>query len=151
MSLSEISIETKKVTAGDQEFFVRGLSFTDLMGLFQEHSTQMQELFLLAGNLSDQDNMDALIQRSLEVAPDVINLGVALAADEPDMYGIVKKLPIPIVADAIEKIMSLTFKNQEQLVNFISSLAAGMEKATDSVNSQLQSSSPPSEKESLSA
>lgn len=116
---------------------VRGVSLDDMELLLRAHLDTVEMIFSLvktsrsgpaAGEASARFVL-ALAQEAPAFAAQVI----ALAADEPDQAAAVRKLPFPVVVDALTKIGRLTFEEAGGVEGFGNALAAligGLRKPT---------------------
>lgn len=123
MALKDVLIQKEKVEFDGVEFEVRGLSLVDLVGLFKDYKEQVSKLFNMFAEVKDDETIGALIGTALDIAPDLMSAAVAVASDEPDQVEVVKKLPVPVMVDALTKVAKLTFKSEEEFVDFINALA----------------------------
>lgn len=125
MRLSEVVIETKPVPLSDQEgdhFDVRGINLNDLMRLAFTQSDAMRRLYeeVMArvkgdGGEFTTDEVKAILMDSVKDAPDLVFRAIAFAADEPDEWDKVRKLPLVVQLDALEKIALLSLRSDAEL------------------------------------
>lgn len=130
MSLSKLKNPTpsKQVQVTDEESFpVRGLNPDDIMGIYYRHTGDLSGLFekLFEGFQSNGDRIDpndltAVALDLMRDAPHIMAEIIAAAAggnprdDEAWMIdvAIALKLPFAVQADALQKIVELTFTSE---------------------------------------
>lgn len=143
MGLSDVVIQRKEVTIPGQKatFHVRGLSTADISYVFAEHGAELGILFgkgmqmWKAEELTGLDDMQVLLGSSLEVAPQVVSVLIALAADEPNEVDTIHKLPATVQIDAMEKIMALTLTSEAEVKKLLESVIRMSTGLTGTVNS----------------
>lgn len=111
MPLAGYQPERRKIVlAGDNHFFVRGLSLTDLAVLIREHMPDMDAVFELFQSLDTlkPEELTPLILSVTSQAPGLAANVIALAAGEGDASD-AERLPAPVQVQAILEIAHLTF------------------------------------------
>lgn len=98
------------VLSGDNSFFVRGLSLTDLSVLIREHMPDMHAVFELFQSLDTlkPDELTPVVMSITSQAPGLAANVIALAAGEGDASD-AARLPAPVQVQAILEIAHLTF------------------------------------------
>lgn len=125
MALKDIQIPKADVTVGSGgSFAVRGLSTADIEHLVRQHGDELRKLFTdfmssqknPAAELSESGLKGMLADLAMKV-PNVIYTTLDLAAEPVDdeERAILRKLPIPIQADALFKTISLTLNTEGDL------------------------------------
>jgi hypothetical protein len=113
------------------EFTVRGLSLPDLSHIMRMHGTALEAIYLenivKADDKTDSFSMASIGNAVIQSAPEAVALAIALAADEPNLITLARKLPVAAQADAIEKILALTFYTEDALGNLIGTVLRGSE------------------------
>ena len=104
MALKDIVIPTKRIQTEGGEFQVRGLSLADIDVLVQEHFGELEAAFDAFGAAVDNEEHADLMVGNEQVATAMLKQAflaavkaIALAADEPDAWQTVARLPIHIV------------------------------------------------------
>jgi hypothetical protein len=125
MRLADIAIETREVPFGDkpeETFPVRGLNLADLMQLGISHTPAMKALFEKGMRVVQESKEDftpedlkKLLFSALKDAPDLVFKGIAMAADEPESWEKVKRLPMTAQLIALEEIFALSLKTDAEL------------------------------------
>ena len=132
MNLRDIRVATEAVRVDDEQSFdVRGLSFADILSVFQKNTVQTRALFReVVGGLSESgltaDSIMAVASKAATEVPEVVAALVAHAADQPENADTVLRLPMLVQLNAIEKVIALTFTSEaelEKLVEIVTSVA----------------------------
>ena len=97
--------------SNDQTLTVRGLSLADVMGLTEEHGRTLAGLY---ASLQDDaelalDDMGAMSQSLVTMAPDLAAAVIATAAGEPENAAVAAEIPFPAQVELLETIGRLTF------------------------------------------
>lgn len=121
--------------AGKQSFGVRGLAFEDLSQLAIVHGPVMTSVFLEGYGAAITNTLTAekvahMIQDALTNAPGLVTDIICLAADEPELQDVVKKIPPVFQVQAIEKIVELTIVSEGELKKLVEIITRGMTGAT---------------------
>lgn len=116
MALADIDLDYAEVTLpSGKSFSVRGLSLADVTRIVRHHGPVVQEFFLrYAGNRDDlkKTGIAETALALLDSAPALAAEVIALAADEPEHAAKVRKFPMGVQMDALEKIAALTFDSE---------------------------------------
>lgn len=146
MSLSDFYIARKPVTDGTSSFDVRGLSFADILPVFNSNKEIFREAFdkgveeAKVKGFSGKLVMDAAML-VLDVAPAAIAELVSRASDEEDVARGAKvflQLPGGVQIDALTTILELTSISEvelEKLAEVVSTMAGKVIAAAEFVNS----------------
>lgn len=138
MSLADFTPATDEVKVSDSvSFAVRGLSFDDIATLVRSHYEPLSNLFdeyiaegvAAAVTESEGEELSQAVMGVMKQAPGLIADVIALAADEPDLIDKIKKLPIGVQIDAIQKTLTLTLQAEGglgKLVETITGLVQGL-------------------------
>jgi hypothetical protein len=125
MKLSDIKIDTATVEVdARQSFEVRGITFADLMEMTKDHLPAMRTIFdtfmknRANGAVFGKEEVTGLLLDAVKEFPELIFRAIAMAADEPDMVGLVKKLPMTAQLEAVEKICRLSLKTDADIKKF---------------------------------
>ncbi len=132
MGLADLKLPTETVEIPDMgDFTVRGLSLPDLSHIMRLHGTALEAIYLenvvRAGDEAPEMSISSIGTAVLQSAPEAVALAIALAADEPNLVGVARKLPIAAQMDAIEKVLKLTFYTEDELGNLIGAVLRGSE------------------------
>lgn len=110
MALEDYVLPTLEVQLpdGKKSFAVRGLSLEDVTVLIADHGPALEGFY---AKYSGADTSEALAvgMGLINQAPVLAAQVIALAADSRDKTELVRKLPIVVQQDALEKIALLTF------------------------------------------
>lgn len=115
MGLATYQPRTTEVTIGDDNSVtVRGLSFKDVVELFEEHSDEINEAFgLISSNGEDGEEAasdEQMLVQLVAMFPDLVGAIIALASGERDQVEQAKKLPFPTQLAVCVDIVDLTFR-----------------------------------------
>lgn len=126
------------------EIDVRGLSYPDLAQLVETHRDSATELYeRFTGIRKDAITAEEAGSIALEVVtkmPAVAAHIVALAADVPEDFEIVLRLPLDVLASALETTALLSFAMEGGLKNFLETvtrIATGANRLVDDIKSPL--------------
>lgn len=124
MALRDYVVPTEEVDIPGSMITVRGLSLPDLTVLARKHGSELQTVFksLTGKDAPEQFDSVTIGKALLDLPEDLIGLIIALAADEPDLASVAGKLPLTSQAEALEKIVILTFKQEGGLPKFMETL-----------------------------
>lgn len=108
---------------GNEPLVVRGFSMPDVLSTVNKHKNLAENLFekVTSGTLDAQNTEQVLMLLFDEFSP-ILGQIIATAAGEPDEWQTAMTLPITVQADAIEKIMSLTFESAGGPGKFVEAL-----------------------------
>jgi len=122
-------------------FRVHGLSMEDVSKILRLHGAALNAIYLekiVASDMAPESmNLAALGRAVLETVPEAVAGAIALAADAEDQYGSIRRLPIPVQTDALEKVLRLTFHTEDDLGNFVGAVLRGSESVQRVLNSVL--------------
>jgi hypothetical protein len=108
--LKDIVVQTQKIDIpGGGDFTVQGLNLTSLGGLIKEYREPLEALM--------ENTLD--INTIADKYPEFMAKVIAIAADEPDEWEKVSKLPFPTQFLAFEKCWDLTIPDYEALKKLI--------------------------------
>lgn len=133
--LSGVAIATRSIKVpGGGEFAVRGLSFSDLTGLYQLHGGELGLWFERfvgdAANAVAGDSIADAVASIISAAPDLAAAAIALAADAEDgELDIVKRLPLGVQIDALSAVGELTFTEDmppKKVLEIVIRMATGL-------------------------
>ncbi len=132
MGLADLVLPTETINVPKMgKFTVRGLSLPDLSHIMRLHGTALEAIYLenIVRNeeTTDSFSMASIGNAVIQSAPEAVALAIALATDEPDHLAVARKLPIAAQAEAIEKILALTFYTEDELGNLIGAVLRGSE------------------------
>lgn len=131
MALKDIVIETSEIVYRESNFTVHGLTLDIVMDLMSKgHRPEMEKAIdtirLAVGDDFDKgvDTADVLgaLACIVQQVPEMVAKVIAGAADEPDMWSAVRKLPIDVQLDALMKIGKLTFDGEDSIKKFVTNL-----------------------------
>lgn len=122
MSVTQLKFAEARIKTSGGEFAVRGLSLEDIACLVRLHKTALNELFdkvmaVVAAGGPAAITKEAVVeigQSILSEAPHMISDIIALATDgfNADVLKSVKRLPIDVQFEALQKIGELTFESE---------------------------------------
>ena len=143
MSLSAVVLPKKSVRVGETAFDVRGLSFHDISDLMTGNQDDLVELVTMYVQTAEQgeDPMAggtagvAFLQKVVHELPSLVAKVVAIAADEPDSYAVVEKMPFPAQLEAILAVGQMTFEDEDGLKKFGENILTLLAALTSSVPS----------------
>lgn len=135
--------QTKKIEFTGGEITVRGLSYPDLAQLVEAHRGTATELYERFTGIRKQDAITAddagsIAQEVVTKMPMIAAHVVALAADVPDEFETVIRLPIDVLTSALEATALLTFAMEggaKNLLETVTRIAAGANRLTDDIKS----------------
>ena len=140
MSLKDLTIPSVPVQTPGGEFSVRGLSLDDLTYILQRHAVEVSHVISAIeakkGDV-DHDLISEMAVGLIEAAPGVAAEIVAVAAGELDQIDTVRRLPFPVLLDAVEKIGNLTFEvygGPKKVLEAVIRLAKGTTGLLDSLS-----------------
>ena len=109
MALKDFVLPTEEVQLPDgSTFAVRGLSLEDITTLISKHGPVLEQFFRRYADNQDANPMEVGMGL-IEQAPALVAQIIAIAADEPDAADRVRKFPLTVQQDALEKLGKLTF------------------------------------------
>lgn len=109
MALKDYVLPTMEVTLPDGgSFAVRGLSLDDVAQLLVKHGPVMETFFTRYSGGVESNAMEVGMGLIAQ-APALVAQIIALAADAPEMEHVVRKMPMGIQQDALEKLSQMTF------------------------------------------
>lgn len=131
MGLKNYKPRRHEFALGDGETHsVRGLSFEDISMLVQHHLPDLEELFDLFANISEQsdDQFETVVVNLLQRAPGLAANIIAVAGDEPDAPQQAAMLPAPLQMEMLLKIGDFTFQEVGGVKKGMESIAALLNK-----------------------
>lgn len=146
MAIKDFVLPTSEVQLpGGGSFAVRGLSLEDITILVSMHGPVMEEFFKKYSNSGQADTMQVGMSM-LSQAPVLVAQLIAIAADASDQVELVRKMPLVVQQDALEKIAKMTFdasggpgKFFEAVIRLIQSTTNAMTGLTRSTTGSLES------------
>lgn len=130
MALADYDLPKRAVPLpGGNSFAVRGFSLEDITLLIDEQGEAVQKFFdeySKDGQFRSDASPIAAIMDVLKQAPDLAASIIARAADEPGTEPKIKKLPIGVQLDAIQKVADLTFEASGGPGNFVETVVSLM-------------------------
>lgn len=142
MGLRDYELPTETVPINDKvSFTVRGISFEDITKLVNKHGPV---LVLAYGKFTEMkgkhdlrpETLGLLVQSIITEFPDAVADMIAISAEEPGEAAKIRKLPIGVQFDAIEKIIRLTFTGEgdlKKLVEIVTRMAVGVKANVESL------------------
>lgn len=101
------------ITFAGGEFTIRGLALVDVTQLIATHKDTISGVFdQFAGRRADQIQGSEMLGAALglvEHSPALAAHVIALSSDSPESFDEIKKLPVDVQVEAIEKIAAMTF------------------------------------------
>ena len=97
---------------GGDSFAVRGVSLADVMALTETHGRTLAEMYnhFQGQEGFELDDVGAVSQSLVAVAPDLAAAIIAMASGEADATEEAAALPFPVQVEALESIGRLTFE-----------------------------------------
>lgn len=135
MPLSDYRPERQDVTFKSGAFAVRGLTLDDIGLLIRAHYDDLAGIIELydesAAEIFTKRGLDKFVLRLCTSAPGLVGSIIVLASDEAgdEAEAAVRRLPFPVMVDALLKVGKLTFEEVGGLGNFMAtcgSLLGGM-------------------------
>lgn len=114
---------------GGSSFAVRGFSLEDITLLIDKHGEDIQRFFdRYAQETTRPDDVSpvAAIMDVLRQAPELAASIIARAADEPGTESKIRKLPIGVQVDAMQKVADLSFEVSGGPGNFVEAVISLM-------------------------
>lgn len=143
MALADYDLPKRVVPLpGGNSFAVRGFSLEDITFLIDEQGEAVRKFFddyAQDGQMKSDANPISAIMDVLRQAPDLAASIIARGADEPDMISKIKKLPIGVQVDAMQKIAELSFEASGGPGNFVETVV-GLMRGLGSAASQRSAS-----------
>lgn len=129
MGLKDLKLRTEEVEVpGGDKFVVRGLSFSDLSGLYTKYAGEVSAFFELLKN-SGTDGVD--VEQAASMAASLIHSAPALAAEaiaiasgDASDFEIALQLPFPVQAEALKKIGLCTFGSEGTAKKFAQTVSS---------------------------
>lgn len=112
MGLKDLRIPEEVVETRAGKFSVRGLSADDVSFLVKYHGDDLTSLFndfIAEENELTSDQVMKFVLPIIQQLPVLVAKLIACAADDPEQFDLVRRLPISAQADALEKIVVLSF------------------------------------------
>lgn len=139
--LASYTQETAEVSVKGVSFAVRGLGLDDVSLLVRAHFDALENLFALYQSATAGpeagDPGARLILSFVQDAPALCAQIIAIAADEPDRADVIRKMPFPVLVDALLKIGRLTFEDVGGPANFMQALVGLLERARKPTSARL--------------
>lgn len=139
MGLRDIRLPQEKIEVTDGEsFLVRGLSLRDVGLLVGTHGGVMVALFNEYKGKFEKEGAEALDISSagsmlFHSAPALATMAIALGADDLEAQDIIEKLPLPVQINALEKVLGLTFRTEQDLKNVAETVIRGLQGTTNAL------------------
>lgn len=149
MSLSDFQVPTESVALpGGNSFTVRGLSVDDITQLVNAHRPALEAIF---NKFEEQGDLSlemtaTIVEGMISSFPGFVAQAIALAADEPGEGAKVRKLPVSIQVEAVERIGRLTFISEGGLKNVLATVVKiiqGGRESVESLGMNISSETPP--------
>jgi hypothetical protein len=128
MALADFTPQREPVTFQGGSFSVRGLSLEDVSRLIRTHYADLETLLTLyddqAVDVFSRRGLDKFVLKLCQDAPQFVASIVLLASDEEGELAeaAVRRLPLPVLVDALVKIGNLTFQEAGSLKKFVGAL-----------------------------
>lgn len=108
---------------GNEPLVVRGFSLPDVISTINSQRHLAEGLFekVVSGELDGQNAEEILVFLFDEFSP-ILGQIIATAAGEPEEWQVAARLPISVQADALEKILALTFESAGGPGKFVEAL-----------------------------
>ena len=138
MGLRDYELPTEIIRIDDSmSFVVRGISFEDITRLVAKHGPVLTLVYSRFVELKGDhgltpEALGGIVTSLVDQFPDVVADVIGIAAEERDQIEKVKRLPIGIQLDAIDKIVRLTFSGDAELkkvVETVTRMAQGVQGA----------------------
>lgn len=114
MGLATYKPRTTEVSIGDENTVpVRGLSFNDVVQLFDKHSTEINKaLDLMDENAGKEDPAtdEAMLTHLMALFPDLVASIITAACDETGSESVAKRLPFPTQLELVLATVEMTFQ-----------------------------------------
>lgn len=115
-----------KPKSGEQEFEVRGLNADDFTHLVKLHLADLDQAKLLydamKADIYTRQNFDKFVLSLIGQAPGLVAEIISLAAGEPEIAPIYRRLPLPVTANALAEIVRMTLEEVGGVVPFVVAL-----------------------------
>lgn len=109
MALTDFVLPTEEVSLPGGSFAVRGLSLEDITVLLAKHGPVMEQFFKKYSASPEESSPMEIGMSLVGQAPALVAQLISLAADAPEKADMIRKFPLAIQQDALEKIAKLTF------------------------------------------
>lgn len=124
MALKDFHQETRKIAFSGGDAYIHGLSFDDLSRLVTEARDDLATAIDLYGAASDggDTSTEALALMAVQHVPGLVAKVICLAADEPgaETEALVRKMPFPVLVEALMIVGDMTFAEADALKKFLS-------------------------------
>lgn len=133
-----------EVTFGSGKFYVKGLSYADLIFLKERHEEEVSELFDTIASSGDS-GMNEVVGLCISKSPNVVASVIALASVEDNEIvsdediTAAKNLPFAIQVDVLHKIGGLTFPEEDSLKKFLATALQIMRSAANGMSQSSES------------
>lgn len=133
MALSDIVIPTQTLEYRGTKFTVHGVTANDVMRMLFEAERDVSRALDALDKIKSGDEADAkeTIVALLRETPELVARIIASAADEPDAWQTVLRLPVSVQAEALAAVWTLTFEEPDSVKKFVASLTAMARAMTD--------------------
>ena len=128
MSLSHLKIPKQKVELSDgNEVEVRGLSFSDVVSLYNKHSKDIEKVFGNFTNDSKKRKKDSrnIISEAMLHCPELCASAVALAADDPKNADKILQLGMMDQVNLAIAVGEMTFRSDEDVSRVVGGVSEG--------------------------
>lgn len=133
---------------GGKEFKIRGLNASDIMAVVRTHTPILMKLYAdfkaqhQPGQPFTMDVVRGMLEKTLHEADDLVFILVASAADQPDKADVVRRLPMRVQLEAMEKAVMLSIqteaelkKLQEVVLRIVAGVTSAMELSATAISS----------------
>ena len=126
MAIRDFNVETVEVSFKGGTFTVHGVSSDELTRLATDATADVMAAIdaYEAMEKEGHNSGEAIIGIVLAKAPDLAARLIANAANEPDLFPVVRKMPLSVQMNALEAIFRLTFEEPEALKKFSGQILA---------------------------
>ena len=133
MALSDIVIPTQTLEYRGTKFTVHGVTANDVMRMLFEAERDVSRALDALDKIKSGDEADAkeTIVALPRETPELVARIIASAADEPDAWQTVLRLPVSVQAEALAAVWTLTFEEPDSVKKFVASLTAMARAMTD--------------------
>mgnify|MGYP001232383630 CR=1 FL=1 len=124
MALSDIVIPTRVIEYQGASFTIHGVTARDVMRMLFEAEKDIERIIDAYEALQGSEGADSreAIVLLLREAPELAARLIASAADEPEHWSIVARLPVSVQAEALAAVWALTFEGPDSVKKFVASL-----------------------------
>lgn len=142
-----IEYATIEISEG-KSFEIRGLNASDIMAVVRTHTPVLMKLYSdfkaqhTPGKPFTLDVVRGMLEQTLREADDLVYILIASAADQPDKADVVRRLPMRVQLEAMEKTVFLSIqteaelkKLQEVVLRIVAGVTSAMELSATAISS----------------